>query len=52
MIQLPQIKARIERLHELTVSLGKEIVAQWDAEGLLLAKPMKRCLLSERGLAN
>ena len=38
--QLTQIKARIVRLHELTVNLGKEVVAQRDAEGLLL--PLER----------
>jgi hypothetical protein len=36
MIHLPHI----ERLHELTVNLGKEVVAQRDAEGLLL--PLER----------
>jgi hypothetical protein len=41
MIQQPQIKVRIERLHELTVNLGKEVVAQRDPEGLLL--PLERC---------
>jgi hypothetical protein len=40
MIQEPQIKARIERLHELTVNIGKEVNAQRHAEGLLL--PQKR----------
>jgi hypothetical protein len=40
MIGLPQIKARTERLHELTINLGKEVVAQRHAEGLLL--PLER----------
>jgi hypothetical protein len=40
MFLLPHIKARVERLRELTVNLGKEVVAQRDAEGLLL--PLER----------
>ena len=40
MIQLPQIKARIARLHELTVNLGKEVTTQKAQEGLLL--PLER----------
>ena len=44
MIQLPAIKARIDRLHELTVNLGKEVVAQRDAEGLLLPAERKHYL--------
>jgi hypothetical protein len=40
MIQLPHIKARVVRLHQLTVNVGKEIVDQRHAEGLLL--PLER----------
>lgn len=46
MIQLPHIKARIDRLQELTVNIGKEVVAQRDAEGLLL--PLERKLYLAR----
>jgi hypothetical protein len=41
MIQLPQIKARIERLRQLTLNVGKEVTAQKAPEGLLL--PLERC---------
>jgi hypothetical protein len=40
MIQLPQIEARIDRLRDLTVNLGKEVTAQKAVEGLLL--PLER----------
>jgi hypothetical protein len=43
-IELLHIKARIERLHQLTINLGKEIVAQRDAEGLLLPLERRRYL--------
>jgi hypothetical protein len=44
MIQLPHIQARIVRLHGLTIGLGKEVVAQRDAEGLLLPQERRQYL--------
>ena len=41
---LPQIQARIDRLRELTVTLGKEVVAQRRTEGLLLPLERRRYL--------
>src|SRR5258708_10321258 len=37
MRRLPHIKARVERLHQLTTNLRKEVMAQRDAEGLARA---------------
>jgi hypothetical protein len=42
MIQLPHIKARIERLKRLTNGLAKEVNAQKDAKGLLLSLERKK----------
>src|ERR1700682_5926961 len=44
MIQLPHINARIARLHELTINFGKEVVAQRDAEGVLLPQERRQYL--------
>jgi hypothetical protein len=33
MIQLPHIKVRIARLHQLTINLGKEVTAQRTLSG-------------------
>ena len=49
MIQLPQIKARIERLRELTVNLGKEVTAQKAVEGLLLPLERRQYLDGQQG---
>jgi hypothetical protein len=43
-IELPHLKARIERLHQLALNLGKEVVAQRHAEGLLLPLERRRYL--------
>jgi hypothetical protein len=40
MLQLPQIKARIDRLRELARGLGQEATAQKDGDRLLL--PLER----------
>jgi hypothetical protein len=41
---LPHLKARIVRLHQLTVNLGKEVNAQRHAEGLLSHQERRRYL--------
>jgi hypothetical protein len=40
MLQLPQIKSRIDRLRELARGLGQEAAAEKDADGLLA--PLER----------
>jgi hypothetical protein len=44
MFQLPHIKARVERLHQLAVNLGKEVNAQGNAEGPLSSQEQRQYL--------